>query len=91
MAKRTLDDDLDEVLRLGYGRRVLASIVREGMVDCPLGATPQETAFNLGMQQAARNLDRRLRAINGDAWLIMHKEILTAEEDEDKVMPHDAP
>lgn len=74
-ARPSIEDDLDATIRNGAGRRCLAALVKEGMVDSPLGRNPEETAFNLGALQTARNLDRRLRAINFQAWALMHKEM----------------
>ena len=76
------EDDLDEVLRNGAGRRFLAMLVTSGLQDTHLGRTPEETAYNLGVSSVARDLDRRLRARNPDAWLLMHRELITNEEDQ---------
>jgi hypothetical protein len=74
--------DLDEVLRSGAGRRVMARIVRSGLDSPPFCSDPVTMGYNAGMQQIARDLDRWLKAVNLDAWLLMHREIAQAEEDD---------
>lgn len=89
MRKRTPDEDLDEVLRSGAGRRFLARLISDGLCDTGIADTPERTAFNLGLASASRTLDRRLRAINPDAWLLMHSEMLKEEADDETEVRHD--
>jgi hypothetical protein len=90
MKVRTYEENLEEVLRTGAGRRFLAQFITSGLQDSHLGHTPEETAFNLGVSSVARDMDRRLRVCNPDAWLLMHREMLEADKDEDTEVPRDA-
>jgi len=89
MKRRTPDEDLDDVLRSGAGRRFLARLIRDSLQDTTLGRSPEETAYNLGMASVGRTLDGRLRAINAEAWLLMQREMVE-EDSEDAETPHDA-
>ena len=71
-----LDQDLDQTVRLGHGRRVLAFLVQKGMGAAPLGATPEQTAYSLGLRQAAVELDQWIKSVNPEVWLVMQREML---------------
>jgi hypothetical protein len=85
----TLADDLDTVIRLGAGRRVLAWLTERGQVIVPLGATPEQTAYSLGEIHSAKELDARLRDINLDAWLLMQREIAEGLYEPKSTVPRD--
>ena len=70
-----LEKDLDSVVCSGSGRRVLAWIIKEGLIESPLADTEAKTAFNLGLLAASRSLERRVRDVNYRAWLLMMQEI----------------
>ena len=84
MSRPTYEADLDRVMDLGFGRRVLREMIAMGMVDAPFSKDPLEMAYNLGMRQASIDLDRKLKEISGDKWLLMQREQMSLEEDEDK-------
>lgn len=84
MSRPTFEADLDRVMDLGFGRRVLREMIAIGMVDAPFSKDPLEMAYNLGLRQCAVDLDRKLKAISGDKWLLMQREQMSLEEDEEK-------
>lgn len=81
MSEPTYEEDLERVMALGYGRRVLARMIRDGAVKSPFHPDAANTAYNLGLTQHSRDLDDLLRSINGEYWLIMKREELKMEED----------
>lgn len=76
MVEHNPDHDLDLTIRLGHGRRVIAALIQKGMGAAPLGADPQHTAFNLGLRQAAVELDQWVKTVNPEVWLVMQREML---------------
>lgn len=84
MSRPTFESDLDRVMDMGFGRRVLREIITMGMCDVPFSKDPLEMAYKLGQLHTAQDLDRRIRDISGDKWLLMHREMMALDEDEDK-------
>lgn len=77
----TFEDDLDQIMRTGFGRRFLARYVASGMVDTAFNADTNATYFNLGLASKARQLDEAMRQVNPDCWLLMHRELIDLERD----------
>jgi hypothetical protein len=85
----TLEEDLDVLIRLGAGRRVLAWLTDRGRVVVPLCDTPEKTAYQLGEIHVAKELDSILRSVNPDAWLTMQREILEGLYEPKSTIPRD--
>jgi len=49
------------------------------MSDVSYQAESSAMYYNQGLAHVARDLDRRIRDINPEAWLIMHREMLEFE------------
>lgn len=81
--KPTFADDIDQVMRLGYGRRMLGRIVAMGAVENAYSSNPQDTAYNLGLVETSRKLDALMREVNPEAWLILQREMISEETDGD--------
>ena len=85
------DDDLDRTMDYGFARRVLASIVADSVCKNPFSSDPLVMAHELGRTQFGRELDDRIRRICPEKWLIMQRELLNTDEDDDKEPPRDGP
>ena len=83
MAKPTFADDLDQVMRLGYGRRMLGRIVNMGAVENVYSSNPQDTAYNLGLVETSKKLNLLMREVNPEAWLILQREMISDETESD--------
>jgi hypothetical protein len=84
----TFDDNLERVMEMGFGRHVLAEIIRgaKGGGVC-FDSDPLKMAYKLGLRQFGVDLEERLRQLNGDLWLLMEREMLNLEEDDGKSAP----
>lgn len=69
-------------MRLGYGRRLLANIVKMGESQSLFNQDPVLMAYQLGLAQTAKDLNTKMRDVNGEAWLIMQREMLSEESDD---------
>lgn len=82
MAKPTFADDLDQVMRLGYGRRMLGRIVAMGAVESVYSSNPHDMFYNLGLVETSKKLNALMREVNPEAWLILQREMISDESDE---------
>lgn len=87
MSVPTFDEDLDAVMRLGYGRRLLRRMVERQWINAPFMSDPLALSYNLGLTQHARDLNDQMRRVNPEAWLIMQREAMQEADAEDKEVP----
>jgi hypothetical protein len=86
----TLEEDLDHMIRLGVGRRVLAWLVKRGYEVCPVRDTVEQTYYALGEIHSAKELDALLKSINVEAWLIMQRDIAEGLYEPKSTVPRDS-
>jgi hypothetical protein len=69
-----IDDDLDQVLRSGAGRRFIMDLISciQGPISLQSGS--EATAYQLGYANFAREIDERCKKVNLQCWLLMHRE-----------------
>ncbi len=84
------DDDLDRVMDTGYGRRFLNDLIRQYTINDPFSSDALIMAHNLGMRQMASDLEARIRKVSAEKWMLLQREAMNLDEDEDKEQPEDA-
>ena len=83
------EEDLERTMDMGFGRRLLRSLVKTGLDSDGFSSDPLTLAYNAGMRHVARELDQRIRNRCPEKWIMMQHEELKAIEDVDKES-HDA-
>ena len=75
-----LDKSLGLTLRSGHGRAVLASILAGSLGPVPLGATPEATAYALGMKRSAEDLSAWIKSVDLEHWLLLQREMASVKD-----------
>lgn len=84
MSMPDLDDDVERVMDMGFGRRVLRHLVKTGLYSDGFSSDPLVLAYNAGMRHVARELDERIKKQCPDKWLLMQREELKSDDDAEK-------